>query len=520
MASDAESAFREGLNLAAAGRPMDALGRHLAAWRLDRRQPRYRLGLARAFHGVRLKAASPPVIEALVALLRAEDVDPQEVAPAAQGLIQIDGASALKAPLTQALLSRAIVTDPGLEAALTVLRARAAGLDDEALALLALQAGLGRHAWWETPQERAAIDLLAGRLAAQPPARWTREVLMLACYGPLPAWAAGLAPPSQPLARLLHRRTVEEPAQAAAAAIPRLTESGDATSAKVKALYEANPYPRWVGVTRQPARPLGEVLRTLLPGIEGLPSVEHPRILVAGCGTGAHAVRVASRYAGAEVLAVDLSRASLGYAAVKAAELGVANLAFAEADLLALGSFERRFDLIECSGVLHHLARPAEGLAVLRGLLAPGGAMKLGLYARAARRPIEAARALLMGFEPTPQGLRGARRFLFALPQTNPAQAVLRLLDFYSLDGLRDLLFHVQETSYDLGEVAALLDGAGLEFLGFELADPATLSLFRQRHPGGERDLARWRAFEAEAPERFATMYQFWCRPKAKEATP
>jgi SAM-dependent methyltransferase len=513
MASDAETAFREGLSLSAAGRPFDALGRHLAAWRLDRSTPHYRLGLARAFHGVRLKEASPAVVDALLALLDADDVDPQEVAPAAQGLLRLNEPATQNAPLAVALLSRAIVTDPALETALTELRARAATLPEETLTLVALQADLNRHAWWETAEERSTIDGLARRLEEHQPKAWTRDVLLLACYRPLPAWAAGLAVPSPPLLRLLHRRTVEEPAAVRGAAIPKLTQHDDETSRKVKALYEANPYPRWIGVTRQPPRPFAEVLRAILPGIAA-PEFQRPRILVAGCGTGAHAVRVASRFAAAEVLAIDLSRASLGYAAVKAAELGAGNLAFAEADLLALGDLDRRFELIECSGVLHHLAEPAQGLAVLTGLLAPDGFLKLGLYARAARRPIAQARTLLAGFEATPEGLRAARRHLRSLPESDPARAVTRLLDFHSLDGLRDLLFHVQETSYDLGEVKALLDLAGLEFLGFELADPKMLAAFRQRHRGAECDLAAWQAFEAAAPERFTTMYQFWCRPR------
>ncbi|HKY95166.1 MAG TPA: class I SAM-dependent methyltransferase [Kiloniellales bacterium] len=520
MASDAETAFREGLSLSAAGRPFDALGRHLAAWRLDRRTPRYRLGLARAFHGVRLKEASPAVIEALIALLNSDDIDPQEVAPAAQGLLKLSDPEALRQPLAKALLSRAIVTDQAIETALTGLRARAAELPEEALTLLALQADLNRFAWWEAPEETAAVDDLARQLAASPPSQWTREVLQLACYRPLPDWAEGLAVPASPLLRLLHRRSIEEPAAVRRAPIPRLVATADETSRKVKALYEANPYPRWIAVTRQPPRPFAEVLRAILPGID-VPELAAPRVLVAGCGTGAHAVRVASRFAGAEVLAIDLSRASLGYAALKAAELDQRNIAFAEADLLALGDWDRRFDLIECSGVLHHLAEPAQGLAVLTRLLAPGGLMKLGLYARAARRPLAQARALLTGFDATPEGLRAARRRLQALPESDAARAVTRLLDFHSLDGLRDLLFHVQETSYDLGEVQALLDGTGLLFLGFELADPAMLARFRQRHPGRERDLARWQAFEAEAPECFAAMYQFWCRPKgSKESKP
>ena len=63
-----------------------------------------------------------------------------------------------------------------------------------------------------------------------------------------------------------------------------------------------------------------------------------PRILVAGCGTGQHAVTTALRYPGGTVLAVDLSLASLAYAKRKSAELRVANIEYRQADILTLGT--------------------------------------------------------------------------------------------------------------------------------------------------------------------------------------
>ena len=90
---------------------------------------------------------------------------------------------------------------------------------------------------------------------------------------------------------------------------------------------------------------------------------------------------------------------------------------------MTANAIAERFELIECSGVLHHLADPAAGLAVLRGLLAPGGVMKLGLYARRGRRAIQAARDFAAGLgEPmTPAGLRRVRQALLALPAAHPA---------------------------------------------------------------------------------------------------
>ena len=75
-----------------------------------------------------------------------------------------------------------------------------------------------------------------------------------------------------------------------------------------------------------------------------------PRILVAGCGTGQHAIATAQQYPGASVLAVDLSLASLAYAKRKTLELGLTDIEYRQADILALDGLQERFDLIECSG--------------------------------------------------------------------------------------------------------------------------------------------------------------------------
>ena len=39
------------------------------------------------------------------------------------------------------------------------------------------------------------------------------------------------------------------------------------------------------------------------------------------------------------------------------------------------------FDYIDCCGVLHHLPDPADGLAALLSVLAPGGGLGLMVYA-------------------------------------------------------------------------------------------------------------------------------------------
>ena len=295
----------------------------------------------------------------------------------------------------------------------------------------------------------------------------------------------------------------------------------DTTSRAVQTQYEENPYPRWQGLRRQKARPLADVVTGLFPWVKpkSLPrGAERPRILVAGCGTGAHAAKVAARYRQGDVLAVDLSARALGYAARRAGELGAGNLRFAVADILELGALEDRFHLIECSGVLHHLADPLAGWRVLRGLLHPRGLMKIGLYATAGRREIQAARDFVAAgrYPADAAGMRRARADLLALPAEDPARQVARELDFYAASTCRDLLFHVQEVAIDIPQLAAWLAALDLEFIGFEIADPALSRRFRQAFPaaGAAGDLDAWRRFEEIEPAAFRTMYQFWCRPK------
>ena len=234
-------------------------------------------------------------------------------------------------------------------------------------------------------------------------------------------------------------------------------------------------------------------------------------ILIAGCGTGAHAIDTCRRIGSARVLAIDLSAASLAYAVRKTRELGLA-IDYAQADILRLDGIGRTFDLIEASGVLHHLADPMAGWRILLSLLKPGGIMVVGLYSRVARADVNAARTLIgaHGYGPTAQDIRRCRQDLLALPPSAAAYGVTKSGDFYSTSGCRDLLFHVQEHQHTLPEIAAFLAEQRLQLLGFEI-DPRVLMLYGEANPADPAmiDLAAWHRFETEHPAVFAGMYQF-----------
>jgi tetratricopeptide (TPR) repeat protein/SAM-dependent methyltransferase len=291
--------------------------------------------------------------------------------------------------------------------------------------------------------------------------------------------------------------------------IPRLTDIDDADSSRVQKQYEDNPYPRWVQAGTAEPQDITAYLRQNFPHVTvtqvgGAGDLD---ILVAGCGTGRNAIETAQRFSGARMLAVDLSLSSLAHAARKSRVAGV-NIAYAQADLLKLGPMDRRFDMIEAVGVLHHLKNPLAGWRTLLPLLRPGGVMMLGFYSDVARRDLPR----LDGS--SADDIRRARVRL--LETVDQREMLTASADFYTTSTCRDLLFHVQESRLNLAGIAAFLRENKLTLLGF-VQDHDVLAAYRARFADDPAaiDLANWQAFEADNRDTFAGMYQFWVQKPA-----
>lgn len=441
--------------------------------------------------------------------------------------------AALCDPMLLALMRKDRLCDPDLERLLArTRRTLLAGAVANPAETRRFVLGLAHHCFLneyihpegeaERREVRALERRIAAALAAGPPE--PADVALLACYRPLhtlpmaPALLGLLRRDIEPGLREILVRQVEEPhiERTLQDEIPALTPVADAVSQAVRAHYEAAPYPRWRQAGGIEAQPTADVVQAQLPHLanRAIAWPAAPRILVAGCGTGRQAIEMAQRFAGAAVLGVDLSRVSLAYALRMTRLLGLDNVRYAQADLLALGEDEAPFDIVAASGVLHHLRDPMEGWRRLLGRLAPGGLMQIGLYSEAARASVAAARAFIAarGHATTPDGIRRCRAEIMALPDSHPARGVVGMFDdFFTLSGCRDLLFHVQEHRFTLPQIAAALNSLGLEFLGFRLP-PAVRQRYRARFPQ-DRDatsLALWHDYERENPFTFAGMYQFW----------
>jgi SAM-dependent methyltransferase len=297
------------------------------------------------------------------------------------------------------------------------------------------------------------------------------------------------------------------------ATMPRLTAIEDDTSQRVRQQYEENPYPRWVNLAGavEPVS-VDHYVRGLFPTTPFTPIDKSGPvdILVAGCGTGWHAIGLAQKLSDATLLAVDLSLASLAYAKRSTPEAFKTRISYAQADILKLGTLEKRFDVIDASGVLHHMADPWHGWRTLLELLNPGGLMHLGLYSEAGRQDVAAARAFIAEkrYDSTPAEIRRCRQDLL----NTPLRSLTRFTDFFTTSECRDLLFHVQESRVGIPQIKDFLGSNGLRFLGFEFDAAAQQSIHAQFSGSGWSltDLDRWHALEARQPDLFSSMYNFW----------
>jgi len=264
------------------------------------------------------------------------------------------------------------------------------------------------------------------------------------------------------------------------------------TLTRVQEQYEVLPYPH-----RDPERELEMLRQTTLcelPRIQALAwgrprDLSGLRVLDAGCGTGDNTVFLAEqlRGTGAEIVALDFSEASLEINRARLAKRGLERVRHVlapieEAPALRLGEF----DFIVCTGVLHHLASPLEGLGALRSLLKPDGIMGLMVYARYGREPVYLMQSLLQRLAPPEmepaQRLRILKRTIEGLPpQSRSVRGLLDAPHFLaeitqSDAGAYDLLLHTQDRPYTVPEIHDWTADAGMRVLDWSVPrayDPA-----------------------------------------------
>lgn len=193
---------------------------------------------------------------------------------------------------------------------------------------------------------------------------------------------------------------------------------------------------------------------------------EDLRILVAGCGT-SQAAKYAVRWPHAQVTGIDVSHASLAQTRRLKQRHGLDNLALHALPVECVGDLEREFDLVVCTGVLHHLPDPDRGLRALRDVLALDGAMHLMVYAPYGRTGVYMLQDYCrrLGIGTSSEEIRELAATLAMLPHNHALAPLLRSArDFHDEAGLADALLHPQDRAYSVPQLFDLLADCDLAF--------------------------------------------------------
>ena len=350
------------------------------------------------------------------------------------------------------------------------------------------------------------------------------KVVILSCYFPIYIFIDKLPLLNQyksksiGFQKLLKEQLIEPKLEAELSKnISKIGSINDQVSIKVMEQYQENPYPRWkYGYTfldkkYSASQSINNEITPNSIEINSTFMIEKPSILIAGCGTGQQILQ-AQRYKNAEITAIDLSTSSLCYAKRKLNELRVNNVEIIQMDLMDAPLLNKSFDIIECSGVLHHMRDPQVGLKSLKNVLKKDGFIKLGLYSELARQNIKALREYIQKFniECNNENIRNFRYKIIS-GELHNFKKLLLSSDFYSISACRDLIFHVQEHRYNINQLKILLDDNELNFQGFILPHNIK-SLYKNyfSEDQSQINLKNWANFEEKHPMTFVGMYQFW----------
>ena len=150
------------------------------------------------------------------------------------------------------------------------------------------------------------------------------------------------------------------------------------TAKLVEEFYTANPFPNYDSL---------ETIFDLRKKVEGNEFTVNlkkfiglgKRIIEVGSGTSQLSIALASG-TNNQVIAFDPTLQSLRLGSDFSRKSGVSNCVFVNGDLFSNPFKEEYFDLVWCSGVLHHTENPQKGFEIITTWLKPEGYIIIGLY--------------------------------------------------------------------------------------------------------------------------------------------
>jgi SAM-dependent methyltransferase len=198
----------------------------------------------------------------------------------------------------------------------------------------------------------------------------------------------------------------------------------------------------------------------------GVPYRADLEILIAGCGTW-QAAKYAACRPRAHVVGIDVSATSLEQTEQLKRKYGLTNLEVMQRAIEQVDGIGDRFDLIVCTGVLHHLADPPGGLRALRSVLKPNGVLNLMVYAPYGRTGIymlqEYCRRLGVGTSG-----REIADLSAAVAALSPQHPIMNELstsrDLRNRHALADALLNPRDRAYSVPQLFDLLEQGGVAF--------------------------------------------------------
>ena len=182
-------------------------------------------------------------------------------------------------------------------------------------------------------------------------------------------------------------------------------------------------------------------------------------ILIAGCGTNQAAV-IAYTNPSAQVVAIDVSKASLDHHRWLKDRYTLSNLELHQLPIEQVASLDHHFDLVVTTGVLHHMRALAE-------CLRPEGVLALMLYATYGRIGVQLMQSVFadMGLGQDEASLAVVRDALAQLSPMHPLASYLQIAPDLGDDaGVVDTFLHGREQAYTIDECRTLVEAAGLTF--------------------------------------------------------
>jgi SAM-dependent methyltransferase len=199
------------------------------------------------------------------------------------------------------------------------------------------------------------------------------------------------------------------------------------------------------------------------------PDREYPAdldILVAGCGAN-QAAYFAATNPSAKIVAIDVSQPSLDHLQYLKDKHGLRNVEQQLLPIEELSALGLDFDLVVCTGVLHHLADPAKGMRAIAGCLRPDGVASVMLYGKYGRIGVDLLASFFhdLGLGQDDSSVQVVKQTIPLLPPDHPVLGYLKnSQDLNSDTSVVDTFLHGRQRCYAVTECIDLVTSAGLVF--------------------------------------------------------